>query len=61
MSRRAARCTEADYARAIRAAQKTGAGPVRALPDGTIIIDVAEKPEQQQHPATETNEWDVVT
>jgi hypothetical protein len=60
MSRRPARCTEADYARAIRAAQKTGAGPVRALPDGTIIIDVAGKPEQQQDdPATATS-WDDV-
>ena len=40
MSRRAARCTEADYARAIRAAQKTGAGPVRALPDGTYVTEL---------------------
>jgi hypothetical protein len=49
MSRRPARCTEADYTRAIRAAKKTGAGPVRVLPDGTICIDVqaaqGEKPE----------------
>jgi hypothetical protein len=57
MSRRPARCTEVEYARAIRAAQKTGAGPVRALPDGTILIDV--KPQQQQDSATETaTSWD---
>jgi hypothetical protein len=39
MSRTAARITQADVARAIRAAQQTGAGAVRILPDGTITID----------------------
>ncbi len=39
MSRTPARITQADLARAIRAAQQCGAGPVRVLPDGTITID----------------------
>jgi hypothetical protein len=38
MSRRPARVTQADVARAIRAAQQCGAGEVRVLPDGTIAI-----------------------
>lgn len=39
MSRRAARCTQADIARAIRAASQTGGGmAVEVLPDGTIRI-----------------------
>jgi hypothetical protein len=40
MSRTPARFTQADVARAIRAAQQCGAGEVRILPDGTIEIDV---------------------
>jgi hypothetical protein len=47
MSRRPARCTQADYARAIRAAQETGAGPVRVLTDGTICIDIKAEPVEQ--------------
>lgn len=39
MSRTPARVTQADVARAIRAAQQCGAGPVRIQPDGTITID----------------------
>lgn len=39
MSRTPARITQADVARAIRAAQQCGAGRVRVLPDGTITID----------------------
>jgi hypothetical protein len=38
MSRRAARFTEADLARAIRTAQKCGAGPIEIKSDGTICI-----------------------
>ena len=38
MSRRAARVTQADLARAIRAAQQTGAGDVVLQPDGSIVI-----------------------
>jgi hypothetical protein len=41
MSRTPARITQADVARAIRAAQSCGAGPVRILPDGTILIDAS--------------------
>jgi hypothetical protein len=40
MSRTPARVTQADVARAIRAAKQAGAGTVRILPDGTIAIDV---------------------
>jgi len=39
MSRTPARITQADVARAIRAAQQCGAGSVRIMPDGTILID----------------------
>jgi hypothetical protein len=39
MSRTPARVTQADVARAIRAAQQCGAGQVRILADGTITID----------------------
>jgi hypothetical protein len=50
MSRTPARITQADVARAIRAAKQAGAGAVRILPDGTICIDIqadagGEKPE----------------
>jgi hypothetical protein len=40
MSRRPASITQADVARAIRAAKQTGAGAVYVLPDGTIQIDL---------------------
>jgi hypothetical protein len=40
MSRTPARVTQADVARAIRAAKQTGAGSVRILLDGTIQIDL---------------------
>jgi hypothetical protein len=40
MTRRPAIVTQADVARAIRAAQQTGAGQVRIQPDGTILIDL---------------------
>jgi hypothetical protein len=41
MSRRPANVTQADVARAIRAARQTGAGTVDVLPDGTIRISLA--------------------
>jgi hypothetical protein len=41
MSRTPARNTQADVARAIRAAKQAGAGGVRILPDGTIHIDLS--------------------
>lgn len=39
MSRTPAKVTQADVARAIRAAQQCGAGAVKVLPDGTIMIE----------------------
>jgi hypothetical protein len=39
-----ARATQADVARAIRAAKQTGAGFVNLLPDGTIRIDIQRAP-----------------
>lgn len=39
MSRTAARITQADVARAIRAAQQCGAGAVKIMQDGTILIE----------------------
>jgi len=39
MSYRPARYTQADVARAIRAAQQCGAGKVRIDPDGSITIE----------------------
>ena len=39
MSRTPARVTQADVARAIRAAQQCGAGQVRIMRDGTITIE----------------------
>jgi hypothetical protein len=41
MSRRPAKITQADVARAIRAAQQCGAGAVEVKPDGTIRIVIA--------------------
>ncbi|HEY5128435.1 MAG TPA: hypothetical protein VIJ35_14290 [Bradyrhizobium sp.] len=40
MSRARARYTQSDVARAIRAAQQTGAGGVEVKPDGTISINL---------------------
>jgi hypothetical protein len=50
VSRAAAKFTQADVARSIRAAKQAGAGAVELRPDGTIRIDlqsepVVEKPE----------------
>jgi hypothetical protein len=56
MSRTPARVTQADVARAIRAAKQTGAGAVRILPDGSIQIELeasGEKPEIQIVPKLE--------
>lgn len=41
MSRTPARITQADVARAIRAAKQTGAGCVEVMPDGTIRISLS--------------------
>lgn len=48
MSRTPARITQADVARAIRAAQQCGAGRVRVLSDGTIEIDPQPKPPKKE-------------
>jgi hypothetical protein len=52
MSRIAARFTQADLARSIRAAKQAGAGAVELLPDGTIRIRLngPEKPIQPVEP-----------
>ena len=42
MSRRAAKVTQADVARAIRAAKQAGAAGVEVRPDGTIYVRLAE-------------------
>lgn len=41
MTRTPARVTQADVARAIRAAKQTGAGAVEVLKDGTIRINLS--------------------
>jgi hypothetical protein len=38
MSRKAAKVTQADIARSIRAVQQCGAGIIQIDPDGTIVI-----------------------
>lgn len=58
MSRTPARITQADVARALRAAKQAGAGAVRILSDGTIKIDlqpdsVVETQEKSVAPAKE--------
>ena len=55
MSRTAARFTQADVARTIRAARQAGAGAVELLPDGTIRIrlDGLEEPAQPVEPNRE--------
>jgi hypothetical protein len=40
MSRRPARITQGDVARAIRAAKAAGAPSLQIKPDGTIIVDL---------------------
>jgi hypothetical protein len=48
MSRTAARFTQADVARSIRAAKQAGAGHVDLRPDGTIRISLAAEPQGQK-------------
>lgn len=48
MSRTAARITQADVARAIRAAKQAGAGGVEILTDGTIRISLSPLPTERQ-------------
>jgi hypothetical protein len=55
MTRRPNRFRQTDVARAIRAAQQTGAGAVRVLPNGAIEIDT--KPaEKRQDPVDDGRE-----
>lgn len=49
MSRTPARITQADVARAIRAAKQTGAGCVEVLPDGTIKISLSPSSTEQKY------------
>lgn len=51
MSRRPARCTEADLKRALKAAD--GKATVRVLPDGTIELAPIRPQESQTVPAEE--------
>jgi hypothetical protein len=53
MSRTPARLTQADVARAIRAAKQAGAGRVRVLTDGTIEIDLICPLEKKSEKAVE--------
>jgi hypothetical protein len=53
MSRRPALITQADVARAIRAAQQCGAGMVQIRPDGTIYV-MTGPPVLTTEPSTET-------
>jgi hypothetical protein len=52
MSRTPARITQADVARAIRAAKQAGAGGVEIRPDGTILVlvspEIASKKDPEQ-------------
>lgn len=48
MSRTPARTTQADIARAIRAAQQCSAGRVRIEPDGTILIEPQPTKQREQ-------------
>ena len=41
MSRRAAKVTQADVARAVRAAKQAGADHVEVKPDGTILVKLS--------------------
>lgn len=55
MSRTPARITQADVARAIRAAKQAGAGGVELRPDGTMMIHldphVVEKAKKELEPS----------
>lgn len=44
MSRTPARITQADVARALRAAKAAGAAAIKLLPDGTIKIELQQEP-----------------
>ena len=50
MSRRPALLTQADVARALRAAKQAGAAAVEVRPDGTMIIRLANAPGERVEP-----------
>lgn len=52
--------TQAAICQAIRAAQRTGAGAVRILVDGTISIDVRPRAEDRPEPGDLASTWDDV-
>jgi hypothetical protein len=59
MPRRPARHTQADVARALRAAKQAGAAAVVVLPDGSIKILLDAPPVVPEQPIQ--NEWDSVS
>lgn len=56
MPRTAARITQADVARAIRAAKQAGAGAVALQQDGTILILLKEPPLRATEPTPPVDE-----
>lgn len=62
MSMRPAKFTQADVARAIRAAKKEGAAAVDIKPDGTISVQLSPSPTgaQKGRPADSREEEDLV-
>lgn len=60
MSRTAARITQADVARALRAARQCGAGKVRILPDGTITIDPQPSKERESQQTEIASDEEIV-
>jgi hypothetical protein len=56
MSRTAARFTQADIARSVRAAMQAGAGAVELRPDGTIRISLQPIPVDKVHSPVETSD-----
>jgi len=61
MSRTAAKFTQADVARSIRAAKQAGAGAVRLLTDGTIMIILQADPagDNSNNPVEDAEEVDL--
>jgi hypothetical protein len=61
MSRNAHTFKQGDISKAIKAAVKAGlpVARVEVSPEGRIIV-IAGKPEQEQAPTAEANEWDSV-
>jgi hypothetical protein len=60
MSRRPALITQADVARAIRAAQQCGAEGVEVKPDGSIHISLRKKPEEEEEQIQQSTQRKVI-